>query len=450
MAAPLRPNLPLPRELRDHIYGYLLNHESVQAPPYHSRAEGERGIRSELNLRDKSVVHTYRFHTNTIAVDKTIRQEAEQELHRTNIFVVVSWVWPNLGNTLHAFDLPIISENQSVIARFHHFALRLHLRDRTPKSKLGSAGHVQSLLMLHSDLPILCRTLRYVSATVPLPISIFSKAAYTPDHEQLVFTNKNARAQRSMISLSSRSSHADTVAKQAALLAPLEAMCIGGQKITVTGAFEDLEGEGTMHDANRRLQALAAPECVWIKVAAWDLLDIAAALMSAANKPVKCGDLTRAGEHYARIYSGTLEHSILGGLPEQILESDAAPAIICALRLLSDAAASAGLLHLRNLEIRRALEVDHYTHGLSAYISQFGVRNEVLGYEERSVWVRYAPFWHLHLLVDLLEAESDLDHLVALFSMVHDVLPENEHIAHDLRLVSQMEEQQSVSLYQRS
>lgn len=36
-------NLPLPRELRDQIYGYLLHHEYIQDRPYSRRNQSERG-----------------------------------------------------------------------------------------------------------------------------------------------------------------------------------------------------------------------------------------------------------------------------------------------------------------------------------------------------------------------------------------------------------------------
>ena len=38
-----RPNLPLPRELREHVYSYLLHHENVREAPYHTRSKSARG-----------------------------------------------------------------------------------------------------------------------------------------------------------------------------------------------------------------------------------------------------------------------------------------------------------------------------------------------------------------------------------------------------------------------
>ena len=40
---PHLPNFPIPRELRDKIYGYLLHHEHLVDEPYHTRSEDKRG-----------------------------------------------------------------------------------------------------------------------------------------------------------------------------------------------------------------------------------------------------------------------------------------------------------------------------------------------------------------------------------------------------------------------
>ena len=47
-APPPQPNFPLPRELRDQIYGYLLRDEYVHDRPYRHRTQSERGKVSYL------------------------------------------------------------------------------------------------------------------------------------------------------------------------------------------------------------------------------------------------------------------------------------------------------------------------------------------------------------------------------------------------------------------
>ncbi len=100
-------NFPLPRELRDMIYGLLLNADKVQDAPYHTRH------RAEL-ARNKRVAHTYRFHTNVLQLNKTISAEAHEELFRSQRFIVVSYQWPGFSDELHAYDVPIASEDQKV------------------------------------------------------------------------------------------------------------------------------------------------------------------------------------------------------------------------------------------------------------------------------------------------------------------------------------------------
>lgn len=42
VSKPAIPNFPIPRELRDKIYSYLLHYEYVEDEPYHTRPKEER------------------------------------------------------------------------------------------------------------------------------------------------------------------------------------------------------------------------------------------------------------------------------------------------------------------------------------------------------------------------------------------------------------------------
>jgi hypothetical protein len=42
----------------------------------------------------------YKFHTNILAVNRTIRSETQELLYKRNIFVVVSYQWPELNEPL--------------------------------------------------------------------------------------------------------------------------------------------------------------------------------------------------------------------------------------------------------------------------------------------------------------------------------------------------------------
>jgi len=72
---PKLPNFPLPRELRDKIYGYLLDG---------SYTRSERGSTQSQTMAEfqRHVVeeNAYHFHTNLLSVNRAIHQEAEELL----------------------------------------------------------------------------------------------------------------------------------------------------------------------------------------------------------------------------------------------------------------------------------------------------------------------------------------------------------------------------------
>lgn len=67
-----RANFPLPRELRDHIYSYLLDAK-------HTRIKRAR-------IGDRA----YTFHTSILGVNREVHDEAEEYLYKHNVFVVIS------------------------------------------------------------------------------------------------------------------------------------------------------------------------------------------------------------------------------------------------------------------------------------------------------------------------------------------------------------------------
>jgi hypothetical protein len=81
------PNFPLPRELRDKIYGYLLDgdYTRLERPVNVSENETTADLYSQVK-KDNA----YHFHTNVMALNHAIHDEAEELLYKRNVFVVVS------------------------------------------------------------------------------------------------------------------------------------------------------------------------------------------------------------------------------------------------------------------------------------------------------------------------------------------------------------------------
>ena len=182
-----RTNFPLPRELRDEIFGYLLHHEHVREKPYYARIPSERSkvssewmldcktstlMRVQLcdnNKRENSSAYTYHFHTNILAVNKQIRDEALRTL-RSNRFIVVSYLWPGLATLKHNIGVPIVTESPAHVARFDQHVLHIHCR--APTTTKVAKIMVESFLIVTDQLPTLCTFLRLVHS------SLFSPAPF--------------------------------------------------------------------------------------------------------------------------------------------------------------------------------------------------------------------------------------------------------------------------------
>ncbi|RMY45264.1 hypothetical protein D0863_16076 [Hortaea werneckii] len=427
--APRTTFLVLPRELRDQIYGYLLNHEYTKMPPYHTRPAVARGRRSEANRRDLSVARTYRFHVNILAVNKQINKEASEELYDRNNFVVVSWKWEELGDTLNSFDLPIITDNQTAVAKFKNHSLRLHL------DYPDVDDPIESLLMLHSDLKVFCRAIRYIGALLYWPAHFVMKQSKSTGDCFGAYSNHNVPALRTKIQINKviAASEAEILKKKAKLLAPLIDLRIPGQKLKVLSSQNgnaQIEFAKVVDD----LTKLAAPSLVWVKIVAWDLLDILLALMTTANKLCRDGDYERASLHYQSIIVGVPFNHFFCSLPPVVMVSDAAAPVIMGLRVLSDAVAATGWLALRRRDITDARTARHLGLELDTLIAHFPNLQEILRPtgEDESNWVDRPPSWHFHALCSFFTHNWPLARCILVLEDLHEQFPDDAHIAHDL------------------
>lgn len=454
--APRTTLLVLPREIRDQIYGCLLSHEYIRMPPYHTRPAAARGRQSEANKRDMSAAHTYRFHVNILAVNKQIGKEASEEVYDRNNFVVVSWEWEGLGDLLNKFDVPIVTDNQNAVARFaksNMHALRLHLKH--PRRRAS----IQSLLMLHSDLAVLCRTIRYLNATQEAS-GLFSfklkdefQVKGEPDHGFLPITHTFNKVFRTVIRFNrvKADSAENLVTKKAKLLAPFAHLRIASQKLEILGTDDGDEGSilrETVHD----LDLLAAPVLIWLRLLAWDLLDTSLAFMAAANKLCREGEYTRAREHYQAICSGPPFKTLLlaNGLALPADKSDVAAPVILALRVLMDAATAAGWLYLREScvgnNFDEAVAAEDFGHEITAQLSQFRSKQEVLGYfdEMQLDWLYGTPYWHFCLVVGFISGKLPRDSAVSHLQRLHETFPNNAYVAHDLVVATRLNDDETL------
>jgi hypothetical protein len=153
------PNFPIPRELRDQIYGYLLHSDYVRVARERKTAPG--GGEEPFSRQ------AYKFHTNILAVNKTIHDEAEEYLYKNNVFVVASaeWhemaFWPGQWLLTRNMWTPTITEKGA--AKMRHHSVRLHFtRGQTAESNYmeacGVKSPLRSCLILAKDLEALRST----------------------------------------------------------------------------------------------------------------------------------------------------------------------------------------------------------------------------------------------------------------------------------------------------
>lgn len=173
-----RANFPLPRELRNIIYSYLLEGTNTR----------------QVRLKDSNAAtdragKVYQFHTSIMGVNQAIHdegqysgvclydlkrrllisQKAEEYLYKNNIFIVVSFDWPNLLTNgpgteplSQALCSPVVTEKHA--AKMQKHSLRLHVTRNMRHPALPASSTktpIHSFLLLAKDMDALCFSLRF-------------------------------------------------------------------------------------------------------------------------------------------------------------------------------------------------------------------------------------------------------------------------------------------------
>ena len=228
---PLRLNLPLLTELRDEIYGYLLHNKSVESG------------------------RTYHFHTNLMAVNQSIHDEAEKYLYKNNIFVVFSYRW-TMKIPLNLDFVSGITEKN--VHRMKHHSLRIHSTFVEP----GPRPPVRSMLMLAHNVESMCRAMQLPLfariGTVPHLSSLPGKAL------QLRHANffRVQMLSSALVELRSTKHRKIDSALQHSLLGPLRGLVSDAQRVTMSGAIADTANIETT-------RSLMSPSLIWTEAKKW-------------------------------------------------------------------------------------------------------------------------------------------------------------------------------------
>lgn len=161
---PPRTNFPLPQELRDQIYGYLLHSESAAV-------EASEVVKQDYV--DCNFGRKYFFETAILAVNSIIGEVAAEYLYTQNTFVLVTVTGPDISRLLNIHDVPIVCKQR--FRSIDQYAFSIDIQWPNPAySKLSSARVTDSpvsnrsiFTMLLPDLASLFNMLRVQCQSIP-------------------------------------------------------------------------------------------------------------------------------------------------------------------------------------------------------------------------------------------------------------------------------------------
>ncbi|KAK5136672.1 hypothetical protein LTR08_002325 [Meristemomyces frigidus] len=262
ITAPPRINFPLPRELRDEIYGYLLSSEYAKD-----------GM-------------TYNFHTSIMAVNHALHDETEEYLYKNNVFVVFSCNWEHFVPTGFSC-LPLVATKN--VGRMEHHSSHFHLGI---EKKTEKETPVRSILILAQHVEGICHQLHIQLFTLENQrVCIIS----LPGKQLHLEHSGNSKVTTSaLIELRTTKHRNMTVACQQALVLPLHSFISEISEISFRGAIADAS---TVEAA----KSLMKPALICMEAKLWSLYSIVLAEKAICDALVTEKFYDAAADGYMRI-----------------------------------------------------------------------------------------------------------------------------------------------------
>lgn len=301
------PNFPVPRELRDQIYGYLLDSAYTRV----IRPDDGLGYDYMYDEEDygRYTIQAYKFHTNILAVNLTIHDEAEEYLYKNNVFIVASLEWPSFATSWFGGMQMVPLVNAKHVARMQHHSLRLQftptlkdLKNSAPGFRAGDKVPITSFLLLHDDLRALCNTMRYRIG------SLSGFAVMIPDNPrwQLWVAGANPYSIRAdepasmEIQLRDTRFRAVDAALQRDMLDAVSTISCCSMRVTLSGAVR-------IEDAAyiSRVKDLMGPTLLSRHAAGWADFESLREAKDLADGIARLGELQEAALSYEYIYGET-------------------------------------------------------------------------------------------------------------------------------------------------
>jgi len=269
-----RANSPLPRELRDHIYSYLLDAK-------HTRIKRAR-------IGDRA----YKFHTSILGVNREVHDEAEEYLYKHNVFVVISHQFSDAAIRASASGALWVGQLQE--PGFVHRSLDLYFSE------------VPHVVSQQSEIPkshwlVLSQDLDFYRRTALLPLTSLSTQApklvlQTSDLVSDTFLDEEGRQldiHYMRIELCSHRYAKATRGLQRSLLAPLRPLGRPGLLVSICGDVSD-------SSSARDLEISIGSSLVCASAVAWHIIGALDGIRAAADTSAQAGELSIAADMYEK------------------------------------------------------------------------------------------------------------------------------------------------------
>ncbi|EON61251.1 hypothetical protein W97_00464 [Coniosporium apollinis CBS 100218] len=278
----LRDNFPIPRELRDIIYGLLLE--------------------ARLNRHENPKPH-YHLSPAILRVNRTLYEEAREVLYKANTLIIVSYrthIWEDNPAFL---QLPIIASSKLGAIKDH--TMRFHLESRKLKCFCGMCGSDEkgppkSFLIVAEDFPAVCRLLRVQNFRIAGNANMITSAR----NEKSLRWEKVKGSARLLVKVGFQQTSygAPSLELQKSLLNQLRSAVGISHKVSIAGAVDPLL-------AAECSQAMM-PKVVMAYAMGWDLYSLMRSLKDEADAHYMAERLTQAFALYETVAELTSTHIV--------------------------------------------------------------------------------------------------------------------------------------------
>ncbi|KAI5357922.1 hypothetical protein Slin15195_G062500 [Septoria linicola] len=337
------PNFPLPRELRDYIYGYLLDAEEVKFRPHDRTRDStttEGAAISRASNRSCSTAHTYRFSTNILAVNKQIHAEASILLHSANTFIAISHRWPNLSILKHRYDVPILSENARHIRNSRVVSLRYSIRHPT------RTRHGGVFMMIVRDFPQFTRMMQWLYFQTKVPMTLAMRRDDSSGFAEYIYPGELIPGPKVQLATSLHL-HQTSRNLQAAIFKVVRHQ----MQLVLPGQTFDLRGppsrapEAPADRLSEYITGYCGNTEVRVEAMLWRMVDIALSLKFSADALLQQGEYSAAAVRYEWVFEGCTSWDFSHFLPSVLENVVARSAARMLYQIILDSVTTASMLY---------------------------------------------------------------------------------------------------------